>query len=158
LVRVPACHAGGRGFEPRPPRQCFEKAAPEKGRLFGLIQPIFSLRRASQQAARFFAVLGISARLAGLVQIIYKNMNVKTQRHLMQHLLNLFDQLPLSLFIIAALAIGLAPFFPEPHLVEKLRMAFAGTLVKPVDIFDLVMHAAPVALLVVKLARMALKG
>ena len=76
----------------------------------------------------------------------------------MQNLLNLFDQLPLSLFIIAALAIGLAPFFPEPHLVEKLRMAFAGTLVKPVDIFDLVMHAAPVALLVAKLARMALKG
>ena len=76
----------------------------------------------------------------------------------MQNLLNLFDQLPLSLFIIAALAIGLAPFFPEPHLVEKLRMAFTGTLVKPVDIFDLVMHAAPVALLVAKLARMALKG
>lgn len=42
-----------------------------------------------------------------------------------------------------ALALGLAPFFPEPHIVEKLRMLMAGTLTRPVDIFDLVLHAVP---------------
>ena len=26
LVRIPACHAGGRGFEPRPFRQLFDYA------------------------------------------------------------------------------------------------------------------------------------
>lgn len=41
-----------------------------------------------------------------------------------------------------ALALGLAPFFPEPHLVEKSRMLLAGTLRRPLDIFDLVLHAS----------------
>ena len=69
----------------------------------------------------------------------------------------LLDSLPLNLLVIAALALGLAPFFPEPHLWEKLKMLVAGTLTRPVDIFDLLMHAAPVVLLIAKLARMALK-
>ena len=68
------------------------------------------------------------------------------------------DQLPLSLIVIAALALGLAPFFPEPHVIEKLRMLMAGTLIKPVDILDLLMHGAPIVLLVAKLIRMALKA
>jgi hypothetical protein len=68
------------------------------------------------------------------------------------------DQLPLSLIVIAALALGLAPFFPEPHVIEKLRMLMAGTLTKPVDILDLLMHGAPIVLLVAKLIRMALKA
>ncbi len=34
-------------------------------------------------------------------------------------------------------------------------MLSAGTLVRPIDIFDLLMHATPVVLLVVKLGRMA---
>ena len=67
------------------------------------------------------------------------------------------DSLPLNLLILAALALGLAPFIPEPHLWEKLKMLAAGTLTRPVDIFDLLMHATPVALLIAKLARMALK-
>ncbi len=66
------------------------------------------------------------------------------------------DQISLSFLIIACLTLGLAPFIPEPHLVEKLRMLAEGTLKKPLDIFDLVMHGAPWVLLVVKLARMGL--
>jgi len=61
------------------------------------------------------------------------------------------DQLPWNLLIIACLTLGLAPFFPEPHIWEKLKMLIAGTLIKPIDIFDLLMHAAPFILLALKL-------
>ena len=37
-------------------------------------------------------------------------------------------------------------------------MLVAGDLVRPIDIFDLALHAAPWALLLAKLARMALRG
>ncbi len=67
----------------------------------------------------------------------------------------LLDQIPLSLLLIAALTLGLAPFFPEPHLWEKLKMLAAGTLSRPIDIFDLLLHAAPFLLLAAKLVRMA---
>lgn len=66
-----------------------------------------------------------------------------------------FDAIPLDILILVALGLGLAPFFPEPHLVEKIRMLVQGQLSRPVDIFDLLMHAAPIALLVAKLLRMA---
>lgn len=65
------------------------------------------------------------------------------------------DNIPLLLCILFALTLGLAPFMPEPHIWEKLKMLGAGTLVKPVDIFDLCLHAAPWLLLLAKLARMA---
>jgi hypothetical protein len=74
----------------------------------------------------------------------------------MSYLLAQFDQLPVLPLVLLALTLGLAPFVPEPHLWEKLRMLAAGTLVRPLDIFDLLLHAAPWALLVAKLVRMAL--
>lgn len=46
-----------------------------------------------------------------------------------------------------ALLLGLAPFYPQPHLVEKIGMLMAGTLKKPIDIFDLFWHAWPFVLL-----------
>ena len=67
------------------------------------------------------------------------------------------DQIPLNLLILACLTLGLAPFFPEPHIWEKLKMLVAGNLVKPVDIFDFLMHAAPFVLLAAKLLRAALQ-
>lgn len=70
--------------------------------------------------------------------------------------MQILDHIPLHWAILAALTLGLAPFFPEPHLVEKLRMLVQGALVKPMDIFDLLMHAAPWAVLIAKLLRMAL--
>lgn len=50
---------------------------------------------------------------------------------------------------------GLAPLVPEPHLWQKLRMLAQGDLVRPLDIFDLILHGALPLLLVLKLLRMA---
>ena len=64
---------------------------------------------------------------------------------------NLFTRIPLSLLVVVCLTLGLAPFTPEPHLLEKLKMLIAGELVRPIDILDLVLHGAPWVLLVLKL-------
>jgi hypothetical protein len=68
----------------------------------------------------------------------------------------LLDQIPLNILILAALTLGLAPFLPEPHIWEKLKMLAAGNLVKPLDIFDLILHATPFVLLAAKLLRLAM--
>lgn len=65
----------------------------------------------------------------------------------------LLDRIPWTFLIAACLTVGLAPFFPEPHLVEKLRMLLAGKLRKPLDVFDLLMHGAPWGLLLLKIGR-----
>ena len=59
------------------------------------------------------------------------------------------NQIPWPLVILAALTLGLAPFRP-PHIIEKLQMLFRGTLVRPVDWFDLALHGAPWLLLIFK--------
>ena len=68
-------------------------------------------------------------------------------------MLEFIDNTSLSIFILLALTLGLAPFVPEPHLFEKTKMLFAGTLVKPIDIFDLFLHLTPFIALGIKLAR-----
>ena len=73
-----------------------------------------------------------------------------------QNVLNWIDRQPLLLFIVAALTLGLAPFVPEPHLWEKLRLLMTGSLSRPLDIFDLVLHGAPWVLLSIKLYLLAL--
>lgn len=65
------------------------------------------------------------------------------------------DDLSLSVIVMACLLLGFAPFFPEPHIWEKLKMLAAGTLKKPIDIFDLLFHAAPFVVLIMKLVRMS---
>jgi hypothetical protein len=69
-------------------------------------------------------------------------------------LLNWIDRLPLNTLVIAAVLLGLAPFAPEPHLWQKLKMLSAGTLSRPIDIFDLFMHGTPAVLLAIRLLRM----
>jgi len=68
--------------------------------------------------------------------------------------MSILDNISMPTVIIFVLLVGLAPFVPEPHVLEKLRMLMAGELVKPMDIFDLLMHGAPWVLLFAKLARM----
>ncbi len=57
----------------------------------------------------------------------------------------------MTMFVIAAFTLGLAPFIPVPHIIEKLGMLFSGTLKKPIDWFDLVMHGTPWVLLFIKI-------
>jgi hypothetical protein len=71
----------------------------------------------------------------------------------MKSLLDAIDRLPLAIFVVAALTLGLAPFTPEPHVWEKLKMLADGALVRPIDIFDLLLHGTPWLLLGVKLVR-----
>ena len=63
------------------------------------------------------------------------------------------DRIPLPMLIILALLMIGAPFVPEPHLVEKMRMLSEGTLTKPLDIFDVFWHLLPSILLVIKIIR-----
>jgi len=63
------------------------------------------------------------------------------------------DKVPLITLVLIALTLGLAPFTPEPHVWEKLKMLFDGSLSRPIDIFDLVLHGAPWVLLILKLLR-----
>ena len=63
------------------------------------------------------------------------------------------DKIPFLTLIIISLTLGLAPFVPEPHVWEKLKMLVDGSLGKPVDIFDLFMHGTPWVLLGLKTVR-----
>ncbi|MDJ0881502.1 MAG: RND transporter [Gammaproteobacteria bacterium] len=69
-------------------------------------------------------------------------------------MLKVIDSIPLPFYIVLSLFLGLAPFFPEPHLVEKIKMLQAGELSRMIDIFDLVLHATPWILLIIKISLM----
>ena len=52
--------------------------------------------------------------------------------------------------VILSLTLGLAPFFPEPHIWGKLRWVWGGAHgMTGVDYFDLVLHGFPWVLLIV---------
>jgi hypothetical protein len=63
------------------------------------------------------------------------------------------DRIPLHMIALPATLLALAPFVPEPHLWQKLKMLAAGELHRPLDIFDLVMHGSGLVLLGIKLVR-----
>jgi len=67
------------------------------------------------------------------------------KRTIMNNLLDYKFLIPLVLIL------GFAPFYPQPHILEKLRMLAAGTLKRPIDIFDLFWHAWPFVLLVYRI-------
>ena len=64
---------------------------------------------------------------------------------------SLFNRIPLFVLVVLCLTLGLAPFVPEPHGWEKLKMLAAGDLTRLIDIFDLCLHGLPWLLLIVKL-------
>jgi hypothetical protein len=62
------------------------------------------------------------------------------------------DRIPYTLLVPLAIVLALAPFAPEPHLWEKLKMLSAGTLSRPIDIFDLLLHGTPLTILLLKVS------
>ena len=64
---------------------------------------------------------------------------------------NIFDRISLPLLILLCLSLGLAPFSPEPHVLEKLSMLATGELTRLIHIFDLLLHGTPWLLLSIKL-------
>jgi hypothetical protein len=68
-------------------------------------------------------------------------------------MLSRLDRLPWIWLLLLAVWMAIAPITPEPHLVEKLRLLVQGALARPLDIFDLVMHATPLFLVALKLWR-----
>ena len=64
----------------------------------------------------------------------------------------LLRRVPWWIAVVLCLTLGLAPFQPEPHLWQKLKMLADGELTSPLDAFDLLLHGAPWLLLLGKLA------
>lgn len=58
-----------------------------------------------------------------------------------------------QILIPLVLLLGFAPFYPQPHIVEKIRMLMAGTLKRPIDIFDLLLHSLPFLLLAYRIVQ-----
>ncbi|WP_299124085.1 hypothetical protein [uncultured Winogradskyella sp.] len=53
------------------------------------------------------------------------------------------------IIILLCLTLGLAPFFPEPHLLGKLRWISGGANgMVAKDYFDVLLHGFPFALLI----------
>lgn len=58
----------------------------------------------------------------------------------------------LKIWILASLSLGLAPFFPEPHILGKLKWLAGGAVgMGPMDWFDVALHGTPWLLLILSL-------
>lgn len=63
------------------------------------------------------------------------------------------DSFSWPMLLIMGSFLLIAPISPEPHIVEKITMLVDGELSKPMDIFDLFLHSAPLLLMSLKLFR-----
>jgi len=79
----------------------------------------------------------------------------------MQKIGKFIDGIPLQMLIVMTIFLGSAPYLPfmlePPHLLTKLNMLVSGELVRPIDIFDLLMHGTPAILLIIRVVRMLRK-
>lgn len=55
----------------------------------------------------------------------------------------------LRMAVVGSITLGLAPFFPEPHILGKVRWIMGGAVgMKTIDWFDFLFHGAPWFLLI----------
>ena len=72
--------------------------------------------------------------------------------------MSMLDKISWPIVLLICATLGLAPFTPEPHIWEKLKMLVDGALTRPIDIFDLCLHGFPWLLVALKLARQSGKA
>ncbi|MDO6605052.1 hypothetical protein [Arenibacter palladensis] len=54
-----------------------------------------------------------------------------------------------KIVLLLCLILGLAPYFPEPHILGKVKWILGGAAgMKPMDWFDVVLHGFPFVLLI----------
>ena len=54
-----------------------------------------------------------------------------------------------KIVLLLSLTLGLAPFYPEPHIWGKLKWVFGGAKgMQPMDWFDVFLHGFPIILLI----------
>ena len=54
-----------------------------------------------------------------------------------------------KIVLLLCLTLGLAPYFPEPHILGKVKWILGGAAgMKPMDWFDVVLHGFPFVLLI----------
>tara|TARA_R100001369_G_scaffold63730_2_gene90722 strand:+ start:1182 stop:1397 length:216 start_codon:yes stop_codon:yes gene_type:complete len=54
-----------------------------------------------------------------------------------------------KIVLLLCLILGLAPYFPEPHILGKVKWILGGAAgMKPMDWFDVVLHGFPLVLLI----------
>ena len=63
----------------------------------------------------------------------------------------------LGLAFVGSLTLGLAPFFPHPHIWKQLKNLWYGRTMLAMDWLDLLMHGAPWIALIVILIGMGLE-
>ena len=52
------------------------------------------------------------------------------------------------LLLLLCLTLGLAPYFPEPHILGKIRWLAGGARgMQPIDYFDVILHGTPFLLM-----------
>ncbi len=73
-------------------------------------------------------------------------------------MLRWLDYVPLLPLAIAAGAMALSPPLAEPHLWQKLRLFASGHALRPIDIYDFVLHVSLPVLLLLKWLRMRTRG
>ena len=73
-------------------------------------------------------------------------------------MIKLIRNIETPILVVGAVILAALPLSPRPHLIEKLQMLFSGSLSRPIDIFDLLFHAAPAILLIIKLVDRQLRS
>jgi hypothetical protein len=67
--------------------------------------------------------------------------------------MSFLDKISYPMILLGVVFLGFAPFFPEPHIWQKINLLIAGGLNQALDIFDLLYHGSPFILLGLKVYR-----